>query len=810
MSNHSLTSEPDTIEQLTASALRLAVFVLNEHKQFLANQPLAGLLAQAERLDLAKSTAGQTQHLASILLAAKSKPQLITLTNPAASDSEQQLLIAPALMAAKLRCHAHALITGISTGISSDNEDASSVQAALKHAKREHISPVSFLMEAVPSSSAEQEHLSNHITGIAQVSELFTKRALPKANAKIASAKPANAKTAIELAQQDSTQPKQLSYWYTPLHQQRVATLTLCGKQNLTLVMVQGSQLAKPEPLLSNQRIWLPVRAQDTAEMRQQLVSFANELTSINHADDQSGLLRLISRAIHSAEQSIESNLQHESIASAVIMASGVEQAISEIDAMLAAIDASFSDKQASDYKTPAGSCLQTSATSMQQNDLCFVYPGVGTVYPNMFSEFGRYFPALYSELEAEGDLGQMLQADLLDSCTKGSSKDKAIDVSQMALKELAIAGGGASFMLTRLLQRVFNITPNYAMGYSMGEAAMWASLGVWHKPHSLVAATDNSSIFNHDISGELNCVRQTWQLGAHDTINWNSFVVRATEQEIQGAIDAHAHAQAQAQTQQLEQSRVYIAIVQGDTCVIAGCEHSCKQVLKQLGKRGIAANRVTAMHTAPAMLIRDQLKDFYQLPINKRANETQQCQQTQFISAASEQFVALNENAIAESVADTMCQPLDFTKLVNKAHRLGARLFVEVGADRQTSTLVDKILTASSQPATQSERARAKGLSTLPEQARAKGLSTLSGQARAKGLAIATNTKAGDDITSLLKCLAQLFCHQVPMSLDYLIVGLESQLQQLTCNAERLEPHTNSSTAVTEPTAVTLKGAQV
>ena len=35
---------------------------------------------------------------------------------------------------------------------------------------------------------------------------------------------------------------------------------------------------------------------------------------------------------------------------------------------------------------------------------------------------------------------------------------------------------------------------------------------------------------------------------------------------------------------------------------------------------------------------------------------------------------------------------PLDFSALIQNATEQGARLFVEVGADRQTSTLIDKI----------------------------------------------------------------------------------------------------------------------
>ncbi|MCZ8497958.1 hypothetical protein O9929_05245 [Vibrio lentus] len=64
------------------------------------------------------------------------------------------------------------------------------------------------------------------------------------------------------------------------------------------------------------------------------------------------------------------------------------------------------------------------------------------------------------------------------------------------------------------------------------------------------------------------------------------------------------------------------------------------------------------------------------------------------FISAAGLPTGApinIDSDSIARSIADTFCSTLDFTATIG-ARQQGARLFVEVGADRQTSTLIDKI----------------------------------------------------------------------------------------------------------------------
>jgi len=102
-----------------------------------------------------------------------------------------------------------------------------------------------------------------------------------------------------------------------------------------------------------------------------------------------------------------------------------------------------------------------------------------------------------------------------------------------MSLSQLAISGVGASYLFSRLLTRVFNIQPQLALGYSMGEAAMWASLDIWQTPQALINATQNSAIFNQEISGPLLAVRRDWQLSENAPLVWNSFLVRTSRAEI-------------------------------------------------------------------------------------------------------------------------------------------------------------------------------------------------------------------------------------------------------------------------------------
>lgn len=622
--------------------------------------------------------------------------QSVLLSHPA---MPYRLLMMPAIVAAKHRCHPHAYLTGMGD----DSNAKTATSKALSQAKRAHISPIQ--VDATHCNSYKDK-FAELITLVGNIAA----RSMPET--------PAN------LTADSST------YWFSEMHQSRVACFNITeGAHHHAAVLVQGTELAQAKSMLDEKRIFIPLSADNLQAFKLQLTDLHAQLDSIKSQSDN-----IMTLMLTQLEKFANNNAL-----SAVIMANSAAAAFTEAEAMLLAVETALNNNTTElDYKTPSGSCLHTSSLQKDAHSgVCFVYPGVGTVYPQMFAQLPSYFPTLFSQLEREGDVKAMLQA---ESIYAENAK-----VSDMSLDKLAIAGVGVSYILTKILTQHFAIKPNFAMGYSMGEASMWASLDVWKTPHNMIEATQTNSIFTTDISGRLDCVRQAWQLNHDEDIVWNSFVVRAEPSIIEAALSDYP--------------RAYLAIVQGDTCVLAGCEQSCKALLKQIGKRGIAANRVTAMHTQPAMLIRDNVQTFYQQPLHDQAVLDAQAAQIQFMSAASTIPVSVTSEAIADSIADTFCHPLNFTELVNNTRKQGASLFVEIGADRQTSTLIDKIARTTEAPNTVMNSACQ---------------------------AIATNAKGGDDLTALLKCIAQLVAHNVPLSLNYLTDGLTNLLTTQLMSAQK------------------------
>ncbi|PTP40158.1 PfaB family protein [Vibrio splendidus] len=591
------------------------------------------------------------------------------------------LLMLSALNAAQNKIHPHANLAGFAETLDLDNGD--SVQLALEMSRR----PASDLSHqqqySTISASQQFDELLNMVNAIS--SRSLPRHSLPN------------------------------HYWFTEPNKARVAALTFSddSQKATSLILTQATGLHEPKPLLSSERLMFVVSGNDQAELVSQLTSLRAELKCVSDSADSELAIATLMHSNLSHFQSVQHNAGLS--ANIVIQAASIEAALQEITAVENALPKVMADN--SQYKTPAGSCF--SPMPQSKGGVAFVYPGVGTVYPGMLREYHHHFPQLFARLEREGNLKEMLQAD----------KTYAENSQEMSLSELAIAGVGSSYLLTQLLCDEFKVQPDFALGYSKGEASMWASLNVWKNPHALIEMTQTSPIFTTAISGELTAVRQDWQLNGDESIQWNSFVVRSDAQAIEALLP--------------EFPRAYLAIIQGDTCVLAGCESTCRALLKKLGKRGIAANRVTAMHTTPALSQHSQVREFYTQPLFDELPK-----HIRFISAAGLPTGApidIDSDSIALSIADTFCSTLDFTALIQSARQQGARLFVEVGADRQTSTLIDKI--------------------------------NRSDDVADQYCTIASNAKGGDDVVTLIKCIGQLITHQIPLSVEPLIEGLEQQI---------------------------------
>lgn len=317
--------------------------------------------------------------------------------------------------------------------------------------------------------------------------------------------------------------------------------------------------------------------------------------------------------------------------------------------------------------KTQLGSCYQL-PHEPQGVKSCLVYPGVGTCHQNQFQQLPRFFPTVYQSLDEYGELKGLLAHDAL---TSGE---------EMTLTELAIAGVGASWLVSHVWQAL-GLAKDAALGYSMGEVSMWASSGCWKAPQRLAAALSQSEVFTHGITGELSNAQTLWQ---QDDISWGSYAVRLNCDQFDAVSKQYP--------------RSWLAISHGDNGVLMGDNSQCQSVMAHYQLRGIKIPFVTAMHTPVAHASEQAIAELFTLDT---ADNAEAClNASQYYASAEYQTVrsqgaepSVLAQTIAQSIAQGFCQRLDFSRLIKQAYQEGCRYFIEVGPGQACSSHINKIL---------------------------------------------------------------------------------------------------------------------
>ncbi|MBO2617054.1 PfaB family protein [Shewanella algae] len=439
------------------------------------------------------------------------------------------------------------------------------------------------------------------------------------------------------------------------------------GKESTSGLCPQGAPWLLPLTLIARPKTLL-------SEAQTALQQAQSRLSQSMSAD---ALARWLTDELKALEQSFSGTAPEGSeYYSLALIGKDAAELIAESELLLGQLQkiTSLAELPVLELITPNGSVF--CAKPLGPARLCFVYPGVGTAYHGMLGALKQAFPKSYADFEAAATAENVALSTLLPTALSDKGEAAPSPAPTMTLAEQAVAGVGASVLLTQILRREFKLCPAFAIGYSMGEAAMFAANGVWDKPFALVKPTLESRIFSEQISGALTAVRQEWQLDARDAIGWNSFLLRIDTGSITPLLQNPAY------------SRVYLAIRQGPSCVLAGDEAQCRALIKALGKRGVAANRVTAMHTPAALRVKPELTAFYDRPLSGELEQPQPI----YISAGNEQPLkpaSLERKQIAETIATCFSQPLDVESLLQRARKHGAQLFLEVGADSQTSSII-------------------------------------------------------------------------------------------------------------------------
>jgi PfaB family protein len=387
-----------------------------------------------------------------------------------------------------------------------------------------------------------------------------------------------------------------------------------------------------------------------------------------------------------------------------------------EIDYAITGIPASLEKK--TDWQTPQGSYFTPNPLG-NQGGICFVYPGAFNSYIGLGKDLFRYFPQIKKWMKPlASDLEYIFCERYLYPPDLESLTKEQLNKLESALTEDAIAmmtsGMAFSIVYTYILQQIFNVRGESALGYSLGEMSMLFATGVWVDGDEASKALAESPLFSTQLTGPMNAVREAWGLPLQETGRsqdlWANYVLMAQPERVMDALK--------------EEKKVYLTHINTPRqVVIAGDPSDCRRLIEKLKCSSLKAPFSYALHC-------DAMKSAYEEFRKLNIHPIAYWPEMRLYAAADYDLYKPVPEEIAHKVASSLCTHLDFPRLVQRAYADGARIFIEVGAGGNCAKWIDDSLRG--QPV----------------------------------LAMSINRKSTDDAEMLVRTLAKLASHRIAVDL--------------------------------------------
>ena len=251
-----------------------------------------------------------------------------------------------------------------------------------------------------------------------------------------------------------------------------------------------------------------------------------------------------------------------------------------------------------------------------------------------------------------------------------------------------------------------------------------WAT-GVWRDVNAGGRALHTSPLFSTMISGPRTTVKAYWGLDPDEDVNWSTYLLKAKVDRVREAV--------------AQEPKVFVTFINlVNEVVIAGDEAGCRRVITALDCHALPVPASVAIHNEAIRGAHDALVDLYTHPVVARPEMA-------FYSTSTYDKLELDEAGLADALATMCCQLVDFPRLVSHVYDEGARIFVELGPLATCTRRIRRILRGKPH------------------------------------MVVALNPSPGDDLDGVIRALAALVAHRVPMDLSALQTKPLRQPLQIT-----------------------------
>ena len=310
------------------------------------------------------------------------------------------------------------------------------------------------------------------------------------------------------------------------------------------------------------------------------------------------------------------------------------------------------------EWRTPAGSCLASNPLG-PNGRLAFVYPGIASIYPGFAETLLADYP------ETRQHLAELIGGDPIKATRAPTTNDEiaALFADAVALGELGVL---MTYAFTHVLRNHYRLHPTLALGYSLGEISMFASLGTWQQPESLLPR-----IRKWDALRE--CVNMRPLTSGKQTDEWQTLVVSCGADRVRQAIDAGI--------------AVHLTHINTpNEVVVLGRSSELLRLRERLACPVTEQPVAFAFHAEPLHPLRAEMQQAYSLEVAPRPG-------IDFVSQSPFLKVPHHMKSVAACITNTLCGTVDFPQIIEGAYSANARLFLTIGPRASCSTWIDTIL---------------------------------------------------------------------------------------------------------------------
>ncbi|MFO0890457.1 MAG: type I polyketide synthase, partial [Isosphaeraceae bacterium] len=290
---------------------------------------------------------------------------------------------------------------------------------------------------------------------------------------------------------------------------------------------------------------------------------------------------------------------------------------------------------------------------------------GLGNYFAGMGRELGLLFPELlrHQDLRSDRLRDQFLPEHFWGVEVPARFEDHRIPiVAQVAVGSL----------VTDIL-RLLGVTPDAAIGYSMGESSALVSLGAWNDRDELHRRLRGSILFATELAGPCDAARRAWGLRPDEQADWLAGIVSCPAALVEDRLDGR--------------SRVHILIKNTDEeTVIGGLAAEVRAVAKALGVPFLELPTVSTVHCPVGAVVEPAYRALHDLPTTAPEGVT-------FYSGVWGRPYRPDREGAREAITAQATGVIDFPTVVRRAYDDGVRIFLEAGPGGSCTRLIGRIL---------------------------------------------------------------------------------------------------------------------